>query len=278
MLQKSKKQNHSEEALSNFEKALRELPDPRRKQGQRYPLESVIIIALMAMVCGCDDAESMQLWGQEHKKWLCGFLNLPHGSPTQDVFLNVFAALNPAAFSTVFVSWMELLLARLEILGKKHIAIDGKTSRRSFTRDERGKKVCSLHTVSAWMSNLGLDLIRFCGHQKCSRYATRCFMKKKSRTTRKKRTFKPEFKKEVANFVLEEDKTIAEVSRNFDLTPSAVRKWVQQAKIVQGNGPLGSVTTEEKKELIKLRKEIRELRMEREILKKAAAFFAKESR
>ena len=76
MPRKSKKQIGEKEALTNFEQALRELPDPRRKQGQRYPLDSVIVIALMSMVCGCDDAESMQLWGKEHQAWLGGFLNL----------------------------------------------------------------------------------------------------------------------------------------------------------------------------------------------------------
>ena len=53
MPRKSKKQIREEEALANIEEALKALPDPRRPQGQRYPLKSVVVIALMAMVCGC---------------------------------------------------------------------------------------------------------------------------------------------------------------------------------------------------------------------------------
>ena len=49
-----------EEALRYFEQMLGELPDPRRRQGQRYPLQTVVVTALMAMVCGSDDAEAMQ--------------------------------------------------------------------------------------------------------------------------------------------------------------------------------------------------------------------------
>ena len=74
---------------------------PRRKQGQRYPLKSVIVIALMAIVCGCDDGESIELWGEINAEWLSRFLELPYGPPTQDLFLDVFAALNPAAFSAL---------------------------------------------------------------------------------------------------------------------------------------------------------------------------------
>jgi predicted transposase YbfD/YdcC len=77
--------------------------------------------------------------------------------PTQDVFLSVFAAIDPAAFSRVFVSWATILIARLDLKGT-HIAVDGKTSRRSFGRDENGEKTTPLHTVSAWMSDAGLVL------------------------------------------------------------------------------------------------------------------------
>jgi predicted transposase YbfD/YdcC len=106
------------------------------------------------MVVGADDAESMQEWGEINDKWLSGFLELPHGIPSQDVFLAVFAALDPQAFSALFVSWMDLLRVRLKASGK-HVAVDGKTSRRSFDRSsERGP----VHTVSAWLSDAGLVL------------------------------------------------------------------------------------------------------------------------
>jgi hypothetical protein len=51
-------QQNEEHALVFFEQMLAQLPDPRRAQGQRYPLRSVVVIALMAMICGSDDAET----------------------------------------------------------------------------------------------------------------------------------------------------------------------------------------------------------------------------
>jgi predicted transposase YbfD/YdcC len=143
-----------QQALTFFKNTLASLPDPRRAQGKRYPLRTVIVTALMGMVCGCDDAEAMQLWGEANAAWLASFLDMPHGPPTQDVFLCVFAALDPEAFSAVFRTWAALLLLRLQIQGK-HIAVDGKTSRRSFDTAS-GKN--PIHTVSAWMSEAGLVL------------------------------------------------------------------------------------------------------------------------
>jgi len=142
------------QALKLFQDGLATLPDPRRPQGLRYPLQTVVTIALMASVCGCDDAEAMQAWGEAHQEWLAEFLSMPHGAPTQDVFLAVFGALDPEAFSTVFRAWAELLAVRLKATSK-HIAVDGKTSRRSFD-NESGKG--PVHTVSAWMSETGLVL------------------------------------------------------------------------------------------------------------------------
>jgi len=74
--------------------------------------------------------------------------------------------------------------------------------------------------------------------------------------------------------VLDEEKTIAEVARELDLTPSALRVWVARAQADRTKGRTG-LTSEERAELARLRKENRELRMERDILKKAAAFFAR---
>ncbi len=125
--------SNEEAALGFFEVALSDLRDPRRAQGRRYPLRTVVVSALMAMVCGCDDAEAMECWSEVNKDWLTSFLDMPHGPPTQDVYLSVLGALEPAAFQAVFVRWAELVSLRLGG-DPKHIAIDGKTSRRSADR------------------------------------------------------------------------------------------------------------------------------------------------
>ena len=102
--------------------------------------------------------------------------------------------------------------------------------------------------------------------------------KRKQKTARrKKRSFSAEFKAEATRMVLEEGLTVAQAARDLDLTESSLRNWVRQAEVNAGRGPAGALTSEEREELGRLRKENKRLRMEREILKKAAAFFAKEN-
>lgn len=95
---------------------------------------------------------------------------------------------------------------------------------------------------------------------------------------RERRSFTKEYKAEVVDLVRNSGKSVGTICRDLDLTETAVRRWVKQAKIDDGEGPAGALTTAEREELRELRREIRELRMEREILKKATAFFAKESK
>ena len=95
---------------------------------------------------------------------------------------------------------------------------------------------------------------------------------------RKRRQFTDEFKAQTVELVRKSGKTVTEVARDLDLTVSALRSWVKQGEIDAGRGPAGALTTEEREELSRLRKENRLLKEEREILKKAAAFFAKENK
>ena len=94
---------------------------------------------------------------------------------------------------------------------------------------------------------------------------------------RKRRKFTPEFKAEVVELCRRGDRSIGQVSRDLKLTETSVRAWVKQAEVDRGEGPTGALTTEEREELRRLRRENRQLREDREILKKAAAFFAKEN-
>src|SRR5216684_1874904 len=94
--------------------------------------------------------------------------------------------------------------------------------------------------------------------------------------TRKRRAFPTEFKAGAVRLVRESGKSVPTVARELDLTETALRSWVRQAEIDAGRGAPGALTTEERAELGRLRREVRTLRMERDILKKATAFFAKE--
>jgi len=91
---------------------------------------------------------------------------------------------------------------------------------------------------------------------------------------RPRRQFTDEFKEGVVRLVLDDGKTVGAVARDMDLTETAVREWVKRARADRTHGRTG-LTSAEREELARLRKEVREIRAERDILKKAAAFFAK---
>jgi transposase len=98
------------------------------------------------------------------------------------------------------------------------------------------------------------------------------------RLRRPRRSYTDEFRAGAVRLVLDEGKTCGQVARDLDLTESALRLWVERARADRGKGKPGVLTTAEREELNRLRKENRELREDREILKKAAAFFAKQSK
>ena len=97
----------------------------------------------------------------------------------------------------------------------------------------------------------------------------------KGRRTR--RQFSEEFKEGAVRLVLDEGKTVGAVARELDLTASALSLWVRHARAERTEGKSG-LMKEEREELARLRKENRILAEERDILKKAAAFFAKQNR
>jgi len=94
---------------------------------------------------------------------------------------------------------------------------------------------------------------------------------------RQRRQFTDEYKAEAVRLVREAGMAVTQVARDLDLTESSLRNWVKQTEVDEGKGPAGALTSPEMEELRRLRRENRQLRMEREILKKAAAFFAKEN-
>jgi transposase len=93
---------------------------------------------------------------------------------------------------------------------------------------------------------------------------------------RPRRSFSKEFKAEVVELVRRPGNTAASVARELDLTETAVREWAKQADI--DDGRRDGLTTAEREELSRLRREVRVLREERDILKRATVFFARETR
>ena len=98
-----------------------------------------------------------------------------------------------------------------------------------------------------------------------------------TRPRRPRRRFDEEFKAQAVRLVLDEGKSVGSVARDLDLTETALREWVNRARADRTKGKTG-LTTAEREELTRLRRENRILQEEREILKKAAAFFAKHQR
>jgi transposase len=98
-----------------------------------------------------------------------------------------------------------------------------------------------------------------------------------NKVRRARRQFTEEFRTGAVRLVVDEGKTVGAVARELDLTPSSLAKWVDQARADRSDGKTG-LTTAEREELGRLRKENRILQEERDILKKATAFFAKQSR
>ena len=93
---------------------------------------------------------------------------------------------------------------------------------------------------------------------------------------RKRRTFTKEQKADAVRLVRTSGEGIPSIARNLGLTENSLRRWVKQADIDDGKGTGGELTTAEKAEVRRLKKELRQVTMERDFLKKVSAYFAKE--
>jgi transposase len=103
-------------------------------------------------------------------------------------------------------------------------------------------------------------------------------MESMGKKSRRRRSFTPEFKAEIVELCQRGDRSVGQVSRDFDLTETAVREWARQAGRDAGTRQDGGLTTAERQELAQLRRENRRLREDVEILKRATAFFAEGTR
>jgi predicted transposase YbfD/YdcC len=143
----------AESILRELVRSLSVVDEPRLRRGIRHPLVNVLAIAVLGCMCGCDDAEALEDWGKKDADWLARFLELPHGTPSQDVFLRVMAAIDPVSFRQAFHAWVSEVFAVLGV--GRQIAIDGQTHRRS---GDRGKDQKPLHMVHALLCETGLVL------------------------------------------------------------------------------------------------------------------------
>ena len=94
---------------------------------------------------------------------------------------------------------------------------------------------------------------------------------------RQRRKFSAEYKAETVRLIQRSGKSIGQIAVELGIGETALRRWVEQAEVEAGHGLEGALKRSEREELVELRRENRRLRLEREILKKATAFFARES-
>jgi len=96
-------------------------------------------------------------------------------------------------------------------------------------------------------------------------------------TRRKRRKFTPEQRAEAVKIYRKSGKSIREVAEDLDVTPSSLARWMKRAEIDERRNPDGPLTTEERAEVVRLRRRNRVLAQERAFLKKATSFFAREN-
>jgi len=150
------------EVLQHF----KDLQDPRSPVNLLHPLDSVIVIAIMAVLAGAAGPTAIAKWANFKSEFLLGLLHLPHGIPQKDVFRRVLATLKPDAFQACFTMWLTALrTAAADATGvdRPTYAIDGKTLRRSHNRK---KGLGALHSVSVWASEFGLTLAQVATQEK----------------------------------------------------------------------------------------------------------------
>ena len=116
----------------------------------RHELLDIVIIAILAVICGADSWVEIAAFGREKEKWLKQFLKLPNGIPSHDTFGRIFSLLDPRAFERCFLAWVKTV--RKQTKGEV-IAIDGKSARRSHKNGEK-----PLHLVNAFAAENGMVL------------------------------------------------------------------------------------------------------------------------
>jgi len=140
------------ECLEGLKRCFADLEDPRVVGRCDHRLLDVVVITLLAVLCGAEDWPDIELFGKTRKEWLSTFLPLPNGIPSHDTFRRVLGALDRSQFAQALFQWTQALH---EATGGRHLAIDGKSLRRSFAT-RSGQSM--LHLVTAWASENGLTL------------------------------------------------------------------------------------------------------------------------
>lgn len=132
--------------------------DPRKEHNKAHKLIDIIMIAITAVIAGCESWVEIEEFGHDRLDWLKTFLELPNGIPSHDTFGRVFSLIDPKLFQAAFAEWIQ---SATKVTKGQVIAIDGKTNRRTF-----GKLTKALHLVSAFATANGVALGQVATNQK----------------------------------------------------------------------------------------------------------------
>lgn len=143
--------NTDNQLIKLLEKHFGQMKDFRDKRGLRHKLFEIIVISLLAIICGADEFTEIEEFGKAKASFLRTFLELPNGIPSHDTFGRVFALLSPDEFRACFIAWVKSLCCLVGDI----VNIDGKALRRSFDTAS-GKSM--IYMVSAWANSNNLVL------------------------------------------------------------------------------------------------------------------------
>jgi predicted transposase YbfD/YdcC len=154
---KPKKIDLSESVLFQM---LSIVPDPRIERKKLHKLMDILLLAIAAVICGCEGWNEIEEFCEENEEYFRLFLELPHGIPSHDTFRRVFCILDPLLFEEAFIEWVKAI--------HRHkngdvIAIDGKSLRGSF---DGAEKSSAIHLINAWSVNGGIVLGQICSEGK----------------------------------------------------------------------------------------------------------------
>jgi predicted transposase YbfD/YdcC len=131
------------------------LDDPRHARNRKHLLVDIAVIAVCAIICGCDGPTAIHRWAKHRRSWLAQYLALPNGIPSRDCIRRLLIVLKPEAFQRCFQAWIGDTIPAEASDPDRLVAIDGKTCRGSH---DRAKDLGALHIVSAWASEQGIAL------------------------------------------------------------------------------------------------------------------------
>src|SRR3954471_9341129 len=141
--------------LGSIGSYLESLEGPRPARNRRHLLVDIAVIAVCAIICGCDGPTAIHRWARHRRSWLAQHLALPNGIPSRDCIRRLLIVLKPEAFQRCFQAWIGDTITAHASSPDRLVAIDGKSNRGSH---DRAKDLGALHILSAWATEEGIAL------------------------------------------------------------------------------------------------------------------------